>query len=53
MNSEWSADGADECDNERYISLSRECFLVTHTRSHDHTQLGCITPTDCRVKGVS
>ena len=28
-------------------------FPVTPTRSHDHHQLGFITPTDGRVKGVS
>ena len=28
-------------------------FSVTPTRNHDHHQLGCITPTDGRVKGVS
>ena len=28
-------------------------FPVTPTRSHDHPQLGSITPTDGRVKGVS
>ena len=28
-------------------------FSVTHTRSHDHHQLGFITPTDDRVNGVS
>ena len=28
-------------------------FPVTPTRSHDHPQLGFITPIDGRVKGVS
>ena len=28
-------------------------FPVTPTRSHNHPQLGCITPTDGRVKSVS
>ena len=28
-------------------------FPVTPTRNHNHPQLGCITPTDGRVKGVS
>ena len=28
-------------------------FPVTPTRNHNHAQLGCITPTDGRVKGVS
>ena len=28
-------------------------FPVTPTRSHDHPQLGSITPTDGRVKCVS
>ena len=28
-------------------------FPVARTSNHDHPQLGCITPTDGRVKGVS
>ena len=28
-------------------------FSVAHTRSHDHPQLGFITPTDGMVKDVS
>ena len=28
-------------------------FPVAPTRNHDHPQLGCITPTDGRVNGVS
>ena len=28
-------------------------FSVPPTRNHDHPQLGCITPTDGRMKGVS
>ena len=28
-------------------------FSVTSTRNHNHPQLGCIIPTDGRVKGVS
>ena len=28
-------------------------FSVTSTRNHNHHQLGSITPTDGRVKGVS
>ena len=28
-------------------------FPVAPTRSHDHPQLGCITPTDGRVNDVS
>ena len=26
-------------------SFYKKCFPVTHTRNHDHPQLGCITPT--------
>ena len=28
-------------------------FSVPPTRNHDQPQLGCITPTDGRMKGVS
>ena len=34
-----------------FIFMKR--FSVTSTRNHNHHQLGSITPTDGRVKGMS
>ena len=37
----------------RNVSFLQKRFPVTPTRNYNHSQLGCITPIDGRVKDVS